>query len=571
MAETTVTQPRRPRMMALHLVRVLLFAAIISLIHWQHLRITAEQSAKPLPPIPVDSVRRFFPDAASVATEASPSAGRAVQSADGASLGYVLQTSPDSDHVIGFSGPTNVLIAFSDDDTIAGIDVLSSGDTRDHVEEVLRDEHFLKSFNGKTWKEASAAIQVDAVSGATLTSLAIQEAIIFRLSGGQPSLRFPDPITLEQAQALFETAASLAPDTSTQLLWRVFDTDGAEIGSLLRTSPFADNIVGFQGPTETLIGFDVGGQVVGISLGKSYDNEEYVTYVREDEYFLSLFNELQLQELAVLNLEEAQVEGVSGATMSSMAVAEGVLLAAQQHHEAIQTPPPETERPWFTWTLRDLGTGVVILAGLIIAFTSLRGNTYVRVGFQILLIGYLGLINGDMVSQAMIVGWAKSGVPWSSAGGLVLLTCAAFLAPITTKRNVYCTHLCPHGAVQHLLKDRLRWRLRLPRWGQTTLKLIPVALLLWCLIVPMAALPFSLVDIEPFDAWVFRIAGWATITIAVVGLIASLFIPMAYCRYGCPTGTLLGYLRFNAKSDQWSRQDSFAAAMVAVACGMMLL
>ena len=33
-----------------------------------------------------------------------------------------------------------------------------------------------------------------------------------------------------------------------------------------------------------------------------------------------------------------------------------------------------------------------------------------------------------MISQAMLVGWAQHGVPWSSAPALVLLAAAAFLA-----------------------------------------------------------------------------------------------------------------------------------------------
>ena len=103
------------------------------------------------------------------------------------------------------------------------------------------------------------------------------------------------------------------------------------------------------------------------------------------------------------------------------------------------------------------------------------------------------------------------------------------------------------------------------------LKLIPALLLLWCLVVAMAALPFSLVDIEPFDAYVFRIAGWATITVAVVGLAASLFVPMAYCRFGCPTGAMLNFLRYHARSDRWSRRDGIAAALVAIAMGLLFV
>jgi uncharacterized protein with FMN-binding domain len=546
---------------------VLLFVLVIVLIHFQHTRMKVRQQSQPLPPVDVDRLRSLFPDAQAVTGEASGQGRRDVVDSAGRPVGYILQTSPGSDHLIGFSGPTNVLIAFGLDDRIVGTYVLSSGDTRDHVAQVVQDELFMSAFTGLSRPEVATRTDVDAVSGATLTSFAIQESIIHRLSGSRTSLRFSDPLTVDDAVAVFDLASSITQDPVLLSLWYVKNERGDEIGSILRTSPFADNIIGFQGPTETRICFDSGGQIVGIAVGPSYDNEEYVTYVREDEYFLTLFNDLSLDDLASLDLQEAEVEGVSGATMTSMAIADGLIAAAEQHRravEATQQPP----KPLLNWTLRDLGTASVIVVGLIISLTSLRGNKSLRFCFQLVLIGYLGLINGDMLSQAMIVGWARNGVPWSSAGGLVLLTCAALLVPISTRRNAYCTHLCPHGAAQHLLKDRLRWRLRLPRWMVRGLKVIPALLLIWCLIVAMTSLSFSLVDIEPFDAWVFRVAGWATITIAVVGLVASLFVPMAYCRYGCPTGAMLNFLRYNARSDRWSRRDWFALALVVLAAGI---
>ena len=96
--------------------------------------------------------------------------------------------------------------------------------------------------------------------------------------------------------------------------------------------------------------------------------------------------------------------------------------------------------------------------------------------------------------------------------------------------------------------------------------LIPAGLLVWSLLVALTHWPYSLVHIEPFDAYVFRVAGWATLTIAVVGLVASLFVPMAYCRYGCPTGALLEYLRRHARSDRFTRRD-----LLAVGCALTAL
>ncbi len=566
---TATDPPRRLRRIAFHLTRVLLFVAIIGLIHVQHARIKARQQNRLLAPVDIDAVRKFFPEARSVDDKGHGQGRREVLDSSGTELGYVVQTSPDSDHLIGFSGPTNTLIAFGPDDRIVGIDVLSSGDTREHVAQVLRDDTFLNSFNGLTWDEAAARTEVDAVSGATLTSLAIQESIIHRLSGGRQSLRFPEPLVVEDARAVFESAHSVEQDKELLSLWHVKNERGHAIGSILRTTPAADNIIGYQGPTETRICFDFTGRIVGISVGKSYDNEPYVTYVREDEYFLTLFNDLKLEDLASLDLQEAEVEGVSGATMTSMAIADGLIVAAEEQRKALEASqrPPES---WLKWTLRDFGTAAVIAAGIIISLTSLRGKKFLRIGFQLVLIIYLGLINGDMLSQAMIVGWAKAGVPWSKAGGLVLLTAAAFLVPITTRRNAYCTHLCPHGAAQQLLKHRLPWQLHLPTWLSRALKLIPAGLLVWCIIVAMTSLSFSLVDIEPFDAYVYRIAGWATITIAIVGLVASLFVPMAYCRYGCPTGALLNFLRYNSRRDVWSRQDWFAVTLFVLASGFWI-
>ena len=82
-----------------------------------------------------------------------------------------------------------------------------------------------------------------------------------------------------------------------------------------------------------------------------------------------------------------------------------------------------------------------------------------------------------------------------------------------------------------------------------------------CIVV----LPIDLAHIEPFDAYLLTSAGIATIVIAIVGLVASLFVPMAYCHYGCPTGALLEFLRGRGKSDRFCRRDVAAALLVALA------
>ncbi len=552
---------RRQRRLLLHGVRLAMFATVLLLIRYQHQeRQRGADQEVLLSPTDVNNV---FADARRLG---KVSAGQPIPVLDaaGATLGSVVQTSPASDHLVGFSGPTNVLIAFGPDQRICAVRILSSGDTREHVRQVREDPSFLSSFEGLTWEEAARSQSLDGVSGATLTSLAIQEAILLRLGGGQTSLRFPEPLLLDEVRSWLPQSESLTQVRGVQNCWQVWDARQQRLGNVWRSSPVADNIIGYQGPTDTRIAVTPNEHILGIAVGSSYDNEPYVTYVRQDAYFNSLFNDQTLEQVAQLDLWEAGIEGVSGATMTSQAVAEGVVLTAKH---AVQAQAAESAESWNRWTWRDLGTSAVLLGALVIGWTRLRGRKWLRIGFQVILIGYLGLTNGDMLSQAMLVGWAQSGIPWRTAGGLTLLAAAALLIPMVTKHNVYCAQICPHGAVQQLLRTR-RPRLRLSRRLVAWLKVLPVLLLAWCIVVPMLALSFSLVDIEPFDAWVFRVAGWSTIVIAIVGLVASLFVPMAYCRFGCPTGLLLNFLRFNSSSDRWSRRDWWACALVALAVGL---
>ena len=551
------------RRLVVHLARLAVFVSIIALIHLQYARFSARVTA--IADLSVDQVASLFPAAASLAGVASDDGRMAVSDSDGQALGYVVQTSPESDHIIGFSGPTNVLIGFDNQDHVVGISILSSEDTRDHLLEVERSEQFMSSLDGTSRDEIGHVGVVDAVSGATLTSLAIQESIIHRLGGEVGSLRFPAPLSLADVKLLFPDADRIEPDGVHGALWSV-DSGGNRIGQVLRTSPAADNVVGYQGPSETLIGLDRDGAVVGIAVGKSYDNEPYVGYVREDSYFRSTFDAMKLQGLAEADLYEMRVEGVSGATMTSMAVADGVVEAAKKHLEQIELEASRPKRrSGLQISIHDIGTMLVIIAAIVIGSTSLRASKRIRIAFQLTLIVYLGLIAGNLVSQAMIAGWAKHGVPLKMAPGLTMLVIAAFACPLFSKRNIYCSHLCPHGAVQQLIKGRIRYQVKLGHSVSKLLMLLPGLLLLWCLVVTMAALPFSLVDIEPFDAYVFRIAGWATIAVFVVGIVASLFVPMAYCRFGCPTGKLLDYLRFNARSDRWTIRDWVALGYLGLA------
>ena len=583
----------KPR--TVHVLRVLMFASILLCIHWQHReylqrQVRVEDWSDVLPVI-----QDVLPEAdvvfSSTTGETDVDKAAKVRDANGQTIARVLRTSPEANHILGFSGPTDVLLVMNPDSELIVAKIVSSRDTRDHVQKVLEDEKFLQSLVGRSQQDLLNLQDVDAVSGATLTSYAILESIRVRVSklstnGAGPSrltsLKFPEPPRQEDVRLLYSDAAKVEPDADSTMVWKVLGPDSVERGKLLRASPAADNNVGYQGPTDVLIAVDEQMAVTGIAVGVSYDNEPYVGYVREDEYFRTLFNGRDLSSLAAI--DGNTVEGVSGATMTSQSVARSLQLTAQAFvdEEKAREAAEQKQRSASAEesagvlsgrdviSLRDMSTIVITLCGVVLGMTHLRGRRWLRIGYQFVVICWLGLMNGDMVSQALLLGWAQSGIPWQNALGLSLLTVAALLVPISTGRNVYCAQICPHGAVQQLVRRRLPWQAKLSPRILAGLRYLPLLLIVWVMAIGLLHLPFSPVDIEPFDAWLWSIAGAATIVVAVAGLVASLFVPMAYCRFGCPTGAVLDYIGGGGKNrnhrDTFVLVLVFAAILVSVLC-----
>lgn len=514
--------------------------------------------------ITIDAVRPFFPGA--VALRPGENLFTVVGPED-AVLGFALKTLPQSREIVGYAGPSDVLVALDLDGAVIGTRLLWSGDTREHADAVREKPAFFESFSGWTLGNANPVTAIDAVSGATLTSLAIVESVAVRLGGERPSLKFPDAIALADVQRLFPAAVSMGEPEADGVA--VHGIDGALLGRMIRTSPQSDNVAGYQGPSEGLLGLLPDGRVQAITLGRTYDNQRYADYVREDTYFTQRHRGKTLAEIAAMNVDQAWADGVSGATMTSGAVMEAVIHRAQM----LLNPPAvvEARSPAFQFRWRDGITALAILFGCAIAFTWLRARPAVRIALHIYLIAALGLWVGDMVSLAVLGGWAQGAVPWKSAPGLVAMAAAAFAIPWGTGRPVYCQQICPHGAAQALLFRVVPWRIRVPRPLHRALVTVPLVILTAGVAIAAMGLSVGLSALEPFDAWIFGVGGIASILIAVVGLAASTVVPQAYCKYGCPTGLVLEYARARGNDSTLTRRDAWAVGLLVLAIGLRLI
>ena len=365
------------------------------------------------------------------------------------------------------------------------------------------------------------------------------------------------PVRLGEIQVLLPTAAKFDPDSSERRGLFVLNRDGRRIGYALRTMPEVQKITGYAGWTDTLLVLDADDRVIGISIRRTEDTKEHVfEKVAIDEPFMTRLNGLTWDEVAAREAQ-AGYDDVAGASLSSMAIANGIRHRFRLAKDAAAAPPVPVRFDW-----HDAGVVAVLGVACAFTFTRVRRRTWTRRAFQLVLIGYLGFANGQILSQSLMVGWAANGAPWRIAGGLVLLLAGALIVPWATRRQLYCSQICPHGAAQELVGRLSRWRLHVPVSLDRALRWLPPMLIAMVIVVAMVGLAIDPADVEPFVAYQIRLASWISIAIAVGGLALAAFVPMAYCKYGCPTGQVLSFVRSHGKADHFRRQDLGAGALV---------
>ena len=130
-----------------------------------------------LPIETLTDLQTAFPKAAYV--EPTLNSTYIVKNAAGKPIGFVLLSSPYSDNIMGFNGPTPLQIALDKDGLIIEVKLLENRETPSFLNRVI-EAGFLDSWNGLNVYEALEK-EVDAVSGATYSSKGIQKSLKARL------------------------------------------------------------------------------------------------------------------------------------------------------------------------------------------------------------------------------------------------------------------------------------------------------------------------------------------------------------------------------------------------------
>lgn len=494
------------------------------------------------------AVKAYLPAAVSLGPPEGDDRVSAVLDARGEPVGWAAQTFPEARPVTGYAGPSNLLVVFDLTRRVAGVTLLESADTSGHVAKVVKDPGFFSQWNGRPQASLGAAGEPLVVSGASLTSEAMARGLAARFGAAGMDQWFPGEVPVETLRQWFPEAASLSGT-------RVLSADGRELGTLLRSSRMGVSVRGFQGASDVLLALEADGRkIAGAALQGSRDNEPYISDVRDGLLYDQPFAGMTVEE--ALAFESGTAVLVSGASRTAESVEETVKEMLRRHFA-----PPPVEPPLLA--PRDGVALAWIVAGLVIGLGPWRGRKRVRTAFAVISVIAGGLWLGLMTGQDQWIKWSMRGSAAGTALPLLALTAAALLLPAAFGKNVYCAHICPHGAAQQLLGHLRKRRFALPPKLHRALGGMPwlTLALLWLLAFLGIGFPFA--DAEPFEVWSTGFVALLPVAIFAGGLLAAVFLPQAYCHYGCPTGAVLKFLA--SAPGRWTRRDSIAGGVVALA------
>ncbi len=293
---------------------------------------------------------------------------------------------------------------------------------------------------------------------------------------------------------------------------------------IINTTDLAKDISGYGGPVplEIYVTNDRIDSIVALS-----NSESPKFFGRlESSGLTRAWNGKTLNEAATMD-----VDAVTGATYSSNAFIANVRAGAAYAEGAKAVNTGHV-------SLAAIAVLIVVVCGAILPF-FIKKPAY-RLIQQLLNVAVLGFWTGTFIDYAMMLNFF-SGSPRMTLSSIVtlLLLIVGLLYPLFNKPNFYCSWICPFGSLQELAGkvSRTKWKLS-PKLIRT-LDIFRQTLWVVLLALLFAGWGTSWIDYEIFTAFIVESASWIILVIGSVFIVLSLFISRPFCRFVCPTGSLL--------------------------------
>ena len=314
---------------------------------------------------------------------------------------------------------------------------------------------------------------------------------------------------------------------------------------IVNTKPLAKDVQGYGGPVPLRIHVSKDGVVAAIEAEPNAETPDFFNQAK------SLLTHWQGKTVDGAMAETDKVDAVSGATFSSNAIIANMQrgLAYANRHTAQSKAADDASGAILEgsgsssasgWTVGGIAALIVVLLGAIVPlfYKSRRWHTVQLV----LNVVVLGLWTGTFVSFTLLMRLFSGGLSLAALATLaapLLMVVVALFYPLAGKPGHYCAHVCPFGSAQELAGKLTRRKLRVPVRLNKALNMFRTVLWAVLMVLLLTGTWAAWIDYELFTAFLYSSASVWVVVLAVMFLVLSVWVPRPYCRYVCPTGTLL--------------------------------
>lgn len=305
---------------------------------------------------------------------------------------------------------------------------------------------------------------------------------------------------------------------------------GTVAGDMLDTTELCKDVLGFGGPVPVRI-YITDGRIDSVCALPNKETPHFFEAL-EREGLTHAWDGKTLDEAASMD-----VDAVSGATYSSKAYIANVRAGAGYALDNKITgkrPGLEFETKWVIVIL-------VILCGAILPlFIHDRRYRMVQLLLNTAVLGFWG---GTFIDYAMMLRFFAYGAGYTVAAIItVLLLIVGILYPLFGRAGHYCAWVCPFGSLQELASRTRKHHIIISQNTAQMLERFRLVLWVALMISLYTGCGASWIDGEIFTAFVIQSASWIVIAAGLIFVILSIFVPRAFCRFVCPTGSLLKFL-----------------------------
>jgi NosR/NirI family transcriptional regulator, nitrous oxide reductase regulator len=317
---------------------------------------------------------------------------------------------------------------------------------------------------------------------------------------------------------------------------------GREVGIVVFSSDLAPEVQGFGGAVPVAVALDPDGRIVDARVLQNQETEGYGDRCCAPE-FAAQFRGKRYSDPLTLG---HGVDGITGATITSTAVTDGVRLTARRAAEQVLGLSAAGAGPGLSvrFKLWYLAVPAFFIVAALGETRRLRRLRPFVLAASILCLGF-GL--KAFFSLIHILDIAAGEAPPLGANALWWLLTVLALGSALLAGRLYCAWICPFGAITEFLGKIFHspleisapWDRRLRRVKYGVLLVLPLIYVIWRNAEVLHVEPFS----DTFTLGFLSAgsdAAWRIAWLIFLG-VASLFVFRFFCRYLCPAGAAMAF------------------------------